>query len=241
VLLREKINPRTFHFKRKIKTDLLEVYPIRINQMSFQSIAAKDGNLAERLLCDSLTIKTAFSTFFSEEGTVKMVGGRKKSDIQFVGASKTIPIQNKNGNLSGRGHSVHRSNLNVLVEDHTARTLIQSVCLTKKNERPHVTGEISREIVRRCMFGSGNAPEYFTHTKIVGGQISELWICKSDSLRDAVMADIYELMLVKRTCVHLSPAIYLQRKGGGKKDHSPEDIQIKFRLQPYIHLFKQIL
>jgi hypothetical protein len=208
--------------------------------MTFQSIAAKNGNLAERLLCDSVTINTTFADFFGEGGHVEMVGGRKKSDIQFI-CSRVISIQNKNGNLSGRGHSVHRSSLNVLTENLSARILIRNVSLIKNTDRPVVSGEISREIVGRCMFGNGSGPEYFTHSKIVAGQISELWICKADTLRDAVLADVYETMLVKRTCIHLSPAIYLQRKGGGKNDHSPDDIQIKLRLQPYIHLFTRIM
>jgi hypothetical protein len=48
----------------------------------------------------------------------------------------------------------------------------------------------------------------------------------------AVMKDAYESCLPKRTCVYLSPLVYLQRKGGGKKDHSPNHIQAKLRAMP---------
>ena len=42
--------------------------------------------------------------------------------------------------------------------------------------------------------------------------------------------ELYEVMEPKRTCVHLSPICYLQRKGGGgKKDANPDNIQMKFR------------
>ena len=41
--------------------------------------------------------------------------------------------------------------------------------------------------------------------------------------------ELYTEMLLKKTCVHLSPNCYLQRKGGDKKDHSPNDIQMKFK------------
>ena len=30
-------------------------------------------------------------------------------------------------------------------------------------------------------------------------------------------------------CVHLSPSCYLQRKGGGKTDRHPDDIQMKVK------------
>ena len=32
------------------------------------------------------------------------------------------------------------------------------------------------------------------------------------------------------TCLHLSPYISLQRKGGGNTDHSPNHIQAKFKI-----------
>jgi hypothetical protein len=36
----------------------------------------------------------------------------------------------------------------------------------------------------------------------------------------------------KRTCIHISPDIYLQRKGGGTKDSRPDDIQTKLKSFP---------
>ena len=209
--------------------------------MTFQSIAATNGNLAERLLCNSINVVASLLRHLHVEGRVELVGGRKKSDCRIVTADRTIPFQNKNGNIDGRGHSVNRSTLNLLTKDEAAKNLINNVCLIKGIERPSVGADISKEIVDQCLFGNDFKPEYFTHTKIAHGQISELYICPTDILRDAVIAELYPQMLPKRTCVHLSPAIYLQRKGGGKNDHSPNDIQMKFRLAPFMHLFTRLM
>ncbi|NBV35461.1 MAG: hypothetical protein EBR81_17150, partial [Proteobacteria bacterium] len=45
----------------------------------------------------------------------------------------------------------------------------------------------------------------------------------------ALKEEIYAEMVPKRTCVHLSPSIYLQRKGGGKTDKRPDQIQTKWK------------
>jgi hypothetical protein len=210
-----------------------------------QSIAAKAGNLAERLLCDSRSVFDAFQPYFNKQiVSIKMVGGRKKSDIciQFID-SITIKIQNKNGNIGGRGHSVNRCSVSNMSDNESVRSLLQEVCISKKGDiRQIVHKEESAVIVNRCLFGNLEfRPDYFTHTKIVNGQIVELSICPTSTLHAAVLADLYDTILPKKTCVHLSPSIYLQRKGGGKKDHAPDDIQMKFRLEPYINLFTRIL
>ena len=208
--------------------------------MTHQSDAARNGNLAERLLCDSIQLNECLSTYFEEKGTLQQLVGRKKSDIQFI-STRIRRIQNKNGHVNGRGHSVHRSSIHALVTHEDARTLLRNVCIQKQGDRPCVSKDVSREIVCQHMFGTEYSPDYFTHTKISCGQIHELWICPADTLRDAVLADLYDTMHAKKTCVHISPAIYLQRKGGRHREHAPNDIQIKFRLGPYMRLFKQLL
>lgn len=210
-----------------------------------QSVAAKNGNLAERLLCDSRSVFDEFQRYFIKDiSSIKMIGGRKKSDIciQFLD-SANIKIQNKNGNIGGRGHSVNRCSVSKMSDNESVRSLLQEVCISKKGTvREIVHKEESAVIVNRCLFGNLEfRPDYFTHTKISNGQITELWICPTSTLHAAVLADLYHQILPKKTCVHLSPSIYLQRKGGGKKDHSPDDIQMKFRLEHYINLFSRIL
>ena len=49
---------------------------------------------------------------------------------------------------------------------------------------------------------------------------------------DTLIKDAFETCNAKKTCVHLTPNIYLQRKGGNKTDHSPNHIQSKLRQMP---------
>jgi hypothetical protein len=51
---------------------------------------------------------------------------------------------------------------------------------------------------------------------------------------DAIQKEAYDTLMAKRTCVHLSPRIYLQRKSGGAADHAPDDIQVKLKSLPEI-------
>jgi hypothetical protein len=210
--------------------------------MSFQSIAAKNGNKAEKLLSSCNLVKQAFETYFGKQGKIEMVEGRKKSDNKFISEDLIIPFQNKNGNIDGRGHSVNRCSIDKLTQDENTRVLIGNICLKKNKERPIVDKSVSADIIDKCLFSGGeSAPKYFTHTKITSDKITELYICSSDTLKEAILSSLYSQMLPKRTCIHLSDSIYLQRKGGGKKDHSPDDIQMKFRLKSFIHLFTRLM
>jgi hypothetical protein len=84
-----------------------------------------------------------------------------------------------------------------------------------------------------CILGENKDeyPTYFTHTKSDKNteQIISITICLTTTLMEFLHKDLYQAMEPKRTCVHLSPICYLQRKGGGKKDATPDNIQMKFR------------
>lgn len=59
----------------------------------------------------------------------------------------------------------------------------------------------------------------------------ELYIISSKKMFEFIGQTIkIDIKLKKNgTCLHLSPYIALQRKGGGKTDHSPNHIQAKFK------------
>jgi hypothetical protein len=77
-------------------------------------------------------------------------------------------------------------------------------------------------------------PTYFIHTvfNTKTWELLQLSICSAEDMYAALCKEAYPTLVAKRTCVHLSPRIYLQRKGGGKKDHSPDDIQLKIKSYP---------
>jgi hypothetical protein len=211
---------------------------------TLQAITASSGNLAERLFCDSKPVHESLSTYFKLPITsIQLISGRKKSDITIELEDKTVlRIQNKNGDIGGRGHSVNRSSLHKLTDHEATQTLLNTVCLRKDGERPIVSSDQSNYMLSHCFLGNLEfRPDYFTHTKMKDGQISELWICPTSDLHSAMLNDMYPEMVPKRTCVHLSPSIYLQRKGGGTSDRHPDDIQMKVRLEPYMKLFTKII
>lgn len=211
---------------------------------SLQSLTASSGNLAERLLCDSKTVHTALTDYLTMPITaIRLLSGRKKSDVLVeLESGGTLRIQNKNGELGGRGHSVNRSPLVKLTDDEATQALLKAVCLREGGERPTVLREQSTYLLSHCFLGNLQfRPDYFTHTAMRDGELTEVWICPASILHAAMINDLYPEMVPKKTCVHLSPSIYLQRKGGGSKDHSPNDIQMKVRLEPYKHLFTRIL
>jgi len=59
----------------------------------------------------------------------------------------------------------------------------------------------------------------------------EIYIISSENMIDFIEKSIKIDIKFKKngTCLHLSPYIALQRKGGGETDHSPNHIQAKFK------------
>ena len=72
----------------------------------------------------------------------------------------------------------------------------------------------------------------------------DLYIISSETLLRFIENTIkIDIKLKKNgTCLHLSPYISLQRKGGGNTDHSPNHIQAKFRFtQEILNLCDKII
>lgn len=201
---------------------------------SKNSTVAKNGFKAERAICLQEDLKQSLELYFETEiEEISCIKTRKKSDIKlkFKKGSETV-TQNKDGDGGGRGWSVDRRKVDAY-NDEPLTTLLKTLCLKKGTEKPTVTSDISKQVINMCMLGIEEeyAPKYFTHTKSdkTTGKIISLGICPTDKLMAFLYNELYPEMVPKRTCVHLSPNCYLQRKGGGKKDHAPDDIQMKFR------------
>jgi len=204
------------------------------------STIAKNGNRAEKVLSIQPSIKLALEHYFQKPiATIKTVPGRKKSDntIEFHDGT-WLHFQNKDGDGSGRGWSVDRRDITEHGTDADFHTLLQSVCLRGKTTRPEIPAEISRQVLATCILGEDATfkPAYITHTVSdkTTGEITQLSICPTPLFMETLLAEIYPTMIPKRTCVHISPSMYLQRKGGGKSDNNPDHIQAKFRLNKKI-------
>lgn len=200
---------------------------------SKNSLVAKNGFRAEVELCSQKKLKLPFELHFKKPIKSLTRIHRKKSDIkiEFEDGTNTT-IQNKDGDGKGRGWSVDRRKVEAF-DNEQLTTLLKTKCLKQGTEKPIISDNISKNVIKMCMLGKNEeeCPKYFTHTKSdkITGNIISMSICDTDTLMAFIYGGIYKVMEPKRTCVHLSPNCYLQRKGGGKNDANPDNIQMKFK------------
>ena len=161
------------------------------------------------------------------------IGGCKKSDvcITFDDDSQTT-AQLKNGHGGGRGWSFDRRPINNIPTNEHVIELINNVCLKREGERKNI--KMDNELIQKLLFGDDELtkPQHFLHTYIQNEKIISLPVAPAPLFIDTIIKNIYEIFNAKKTCVHLSPLIYLQRKGGSKTDKSPNDIQAKLSSMP---------
>lgn len=204
------------------------------------SMIASTGNTAEELLCTQASVRSALATYFGKEvATIEKIPSKphpKKSDlcVRFVDGS-IATFQNKNGKGDGRGYSVDRRPVQDVAPASPLLTeTLRTVCLHEDGPRNTIEKAVGLDVIHRCILGTEEStkPGYFLHSTISEGSISSLAIATSDAFMSRVCSDVYDTAVSKKTCVHLSPHIYLQRKGGGSADKRPNDIQMKLRLTP---------
>jgi len=208
-----------------------------LNISSKNSTVARNGFRAEKVMCMQEDTKLAFEQVFGLPIVALTVIHGEKHDIKvkFENGTETT-IQNKDGgDKTGRGHSVDRRNVNAYKNEPLA-TLLKTLCLPRTYGdcgKPVVSADVSKTVINMCILGEKEEerPKYFTHTTSDKdtGKIISMSICTADDLMTFMYGTLYKEMVPKRTCVHLSPNCYLQRKGGGKTDAKPDDIQMKFK------------
>lgn len=203
---------------------------------SKNSETASSGFKAETILCVSPDVleQLGLQYFGKQILSCKTIGGNKKSDnlIIFEDGSQTV-VQLKNGTGGGRGWSFDRRHVDNLPTNDSVKELIKVVCLKSGNERTVVP--MDKELLRLLLLGDDEAtkPQHFLHTIIQDGKIVSLSACPAPLFIDIIMKDVYEICNAKKTCIHLTPLIYLQRKAGGKeKETYPNDIQAKLKKMP---------
>ena len=200
---------------------------------SKNSLVAKNGFRAEVVFCSQENIKQSLELYFNLPIKCLTRIYRKKYDIKiyFENGTETT-TQNKDGDGKGRGWSVDRRKVEAF-KDEQLITLLKTLCLKQGTEKPIISDNISKNVINMCILGvtEEEYPKYFTHTKSdkSTGNIISMSICHTDTLMAFMYGELYKVMEPKRTCVHLSPNCYLQRKGGGKKDANPDNIQMKIR------------
>jgi hypothetical protein len=203
--------------------------------LSRNALVARSGFRAENVLIEQTSALTALSNqyFHKPIVTATLVPGRKKSDVKLLFDDTTCTtIQVKNGNGGGRGWSFDRRSVDLLPISADAKSLLKSVCLKSGAARTIV--QMDTDILRQLFLGDDEdtRPQHFIHTTMVNGVITGLSVCSAEEFINSINADVFTHYNAKKTCVHISPLVYLQRKGGGSSDHSPNDIQAKLRAMP---------
>lgn len=204
--------------------------------MNRNAATARSGNTAERHMCDNPAVRQKLERYFGKPVTdIQLISGRKKSDLRVLfGDSTHARIQNKNGPGENRGWSIDRRPLSKMPLEDNGKDLLRAVCLTHTGERPtvHRPDGLLRDLL---MGGEPDfMPEYFTHSIFhkETGELLHLSIAPADRVLTMLNETAYPQLLAKRTCVHISPVVYFQRKGGGSADNSPDDIQVKLLSLP---------
>jgi hypothetical protein len=206
-----------------------------MNSVSKNAENAKRGFRVERLFCESTHIRTCLETYFAKPiDTIHLIKNRKKSDIQIVFVDESIILlQNKDGTGNGRGWSMDRRSIEKMPIDDIGKQLIENVCLKKDPFRPDVPQ--TPTFLYELLTGSDESmkPTHLTHTILdTSGQLKEFRICAVETFLRRMQEVAYPSLLPKKTCVHLNPYFYLQRKGGSKGEHAPNHIQLKCKKFP---------
>jgi len=214
---------------------------------------AKSGFDAEEMMTKQENIKVSLEAYFEKPiKTITKMDCRphpKKSDIKIefddgtycsaqVKNTATAAATCASSKMIGRGFSIDRRDVDKMCPESPELTeTLMAVCLRdKNNERKTVCKSVGEKVLLQNILGSEEStqPHYFIKTESdrVTSEIKKMDICSRDVFTGKLVDTLYETAVSKKTCVHLSPNIYLQRKGGTKGEKRPNQIQTKMRLTP---------
>jgi len=208
---------------------------------------AKSGFKVEHLFITALDIKTSLDNFFNKQiKKIILAPPKKKFDIICIFDDDTkFNIQLKKIiNFGGRGNSFDRRHIRDTFENPNTRryltllTLYRPILMIKEQKKDFILlvnnhPNDYKQYLKKTLIGDEEKNDYFCVIK-TNKKLSkyELYIIKSEKLYESLEKSIDINISMKRngTCLHLSPNIYLQRKGGGKSDKAPNHIQAKLKI-----------
>ena len=230
---------------------------------SKNSLTAKSGFKAEEIFRTDDKIKIALETYF-KLNIIRMdqIQKKKYDTLTTFNNNTTLKIQNKKiQSLGARGGSFDRRHINKTFDNQFIRKYLTHLSLIRKSKKETcMTLDQKRDFMDLCNNNLIDIKKYIKKTLLgEDGEENEFWcIMKTDKNFNKI--ELYMLSSVKlyeficdhikidikmkpqATCLHLSPYISLQRKGGGNTDHSPNHIQAKFIItQDILNLCDKIL
>jgi len=230
---------------------------------SKNSETAKSGFKAEEVFRTNPEIKSQLEPYFQKKivSMDKVHGEKYDTRVHFEDGT-TCNIQNKKiENLGGRGDSFDRRPISNTFENQFIRKYLTKLTLARETKRETgMSVEQKHDFMELCNRHMDDIKQYIEKT-LLGehGNQNEYWcIMKTDKtfakmelymissqklfafIQGTIKIDIK--LKPNGTCLHLSPYIALQRKGGGNTDHSPNHIQAKLKLtQEILELCDKLL
>ena len=203
------------------------------------STIACAGFRAETVMCTDPSVKELLGDYFgSPVRSIRKGKSRTKTDLLVELSNGEIKrLQHKDGHGNGRGWSIDRRAVEHLTTNPALAETFRTVCLKQDGNRHlDIPAEIGYSVVKRCIVGDDpdHMPTHLTHSIISNGEIVFLAICPIEVFLEEIRTTMYPTLVSKRTCVHVGPTIYFQRKGGGIRDMNPDHIQTKLTTLPAI-------
>ena len=231
-----------------IDTNIQEEQPIQ--KYSKNSLTAKSGFKAEDIFRTDNLIKCKLEEYFGKNITsLNKIHGKKYDTKVYFEDGSSINIQNKKiEKLGGRGDSFDRRHIkNTFNNQEIKKYLTLLTLIRERKNETSMSKEQKVDFVKLCNNNLDDITQYIKKTLI--GEDTEmndywcimetnktftdmkLYIISSKKMFEFIEQTIkIDIKLKKNgTCLHLSPYIALQRKGGDNTDHSPNHIQAKFK------------
>ena len=219
------------------------------------SSIAKSGFKAEDIFKDDTLLREKLEIYFKKKIQKIDKFHRKKYDTIITFNDNTeLRIQNKKiEDINSRGDSFDRRDIKNTFDNQFIRKYLVHLCLFRPSSRKtNMDRETKKYFIKLCnsnindikdfikktLIGNeDDRNDYFCimHTNKIFDNI-ELYCISSHKLLEYIYKTLKIDISLKDngTCLHLSPNLYLQRKGGGKTDHSPNDIQSKIKIDDKI-------
>jgi hypothetical protein len=236
---------------------------IHIKEHSKNSLTAKSGFKAEDIFRIDPLIKLALEKYFEKNITsLNKIHGKKYDTKIYFEDGSNVNIQNKKiESLGGRGDSFDRRHIKDTFINPMIRKYLTLLTLIRKTKTETLMSETQKlDFIKLCNNNLDDIKQYIKKT-LIGeeNEINNYWcIMKTDKtftnkeiyiIQSETMIKFIEqtikidIKLKKNgTCLHLSPYIALQRKGGCETDHSPNHIQAKLKFtQEILNLCNKIL
>lgn len=211
---------------------------------------AKSGYIAEDLFRSDLKIRSSLELYFKFNIIEMIKVNSKKYDTAIILNTKTIPIQiniqnKKIVNLGGRGDSFDRRHIKDTFNNMFIRKYLTLLTLVREcNTKTTMTLNQKTDFIKLCNANLDEIKQYLFKTLIGNtneNNINEYWcIMKQNNLYIISSIKLYNFlcdtmfidikMKSNGTCLHLSPNVALQRKGGGTSDKNPNHIQAKLKI-----------